>query len=232
MQYYNLTSTSYAGPHMRVTGTPQTNNIKLYTKDFPLPITLLDFYAIPRENFNQLTIVTGYEYNNCEFIVYRSEDAINWEYDNPVCDWDFGKDSAIYNEVLDSTINYFTIEHPNGQTYYPIDYHPYDTTYYKLVQRDCDGRLTEYTSDIIVCFREPKLAVNKPNAYYDNGIVLSAGDYLTDAYIYTMTGAQRYTIRLKPGQTKRVNYYGLYIVELIWVVDGDIQRKVEKIIDF
>lgn len=198
--------------------------------DNPLPIVLLDFYAEPRPGFNILTIITGYEYNNCEFIVYRSRDAINWDYNNPVCDWDFGRDSALYNEALDTVLNYFNMEHPNGQTYYPIDYEPYDTTYYKLVQRDCDGRLTEYESEIIVCVQEPSNKI-EPHAYTDNGIVLVAGDRLCDVYVYTILGTQRYTKRMYPGETGRLNYWGHYIVEFIWVDENtyDIKKKVYKL---
>jgi len=198
--------------------------------DNPLPIVLLDFYAEPRPGFNMLTIITGYEYNNCEFIVYRSRDAINWDYNNPVRDWDFGRDSALYNEVLDTVLNYFNIEHPNGQTYYPTDYEPYDTTYYKLVQRDCDGRLTEYESEIIVCIQEPSNKI-EPRAYTDNGIVLVAGDRMCDVYVYTILGTQRYTKRMYPGETGRLNYWGHYIVEFVWVDENtyDIRKKVYKL---
>lgn len=104
---------------------------------------------------------------------------------------------------------------------------------YKLLQRDCDGTLTDYYSDIIVCIqptqKEPKI---KPKAYYDNGITLVATDNITDVYIYNMNGAIRYDGRMKPYETRHINLHDSYIIEFLWVINGDIQRESVKIFSF
>ena len=211
-------------------------NIESYD---PLPITLLEFSVEPRYDhqtgvhvLNLLTIRTGYEYNNCEFIVYRSEDAINWDYDNPVCKWDFGKDSAIYNEALDIVLNYFTIEHPNGQTYYPVDTIPYPVTYYKLIQRDCDNTTTEYTSEIIVCIANQQKNLIEPYVICDNGPQVVGGSEVCEVFVQNVLGQMVEEFQLQPYQQREVlaEIQGMYLITFVYKYNGEARKKTEKII--
>lgn len=169
MQYYNLTSAnytgSYTGPHMRVTGTTQQNNIKLYTKDFPLPITLISFNAVCIGHYSNIYWTTATETNNEYFILEHSIDAKN------------------FKEVTRIPGAGTSIE-PNDYEY--IDYNaPNGDNYYRLIQVDYDG--TNTTSEIIYvnCKKEVSIGIY-PNP--SNGIVNFANVEGAIIEVYSMTG--------------------------------------------
>ena len=156
----------------------------------PLPINLLEFYATPDHltltPTNNIYIKTGGEWNNCEYIIYRSSDAINWDYDNPVIDWDFSDNphdaSANANYSENSYMEYF-----------PIDYNPYDTTYYKLIQRDCDNTAHEYTSEIIVCINMHQKKSNWDYfSYTYEGLMVTSNDKPITIICYNILGQMIY----------------------------------------
>lgn len=167
------------------------NQIKLCTEEgWTLPINLLEFYATPDHltptPTNNIYIKTGGEWNNCEYIIYRSPDAINWDYDNPVIDWDFS------DNPHDASVNANYSEH-SYMEYFPIDYNPYDTTYYKLIQRDCDNTAHEYTSEIIVCINvKQKKSAWDYFSYTYEGLMVSSSDKPITIACYNILGQTIY----------------------------------------
>lgn len=185
-------------------------NIK-FCFDNPLPITLTSFNAVCAGRSSYIYWTTATETNNDYFILEHSTDAINFQ------------------EVTRIPGAGTSIE-PNDYNY--IDYNATsEDNYYRLVQVDYDG--TRTPSEIIYanCMDDHLVYYEEPRAYIDNGIVLVAGDRLCDVYVYTILGAQRYTKRMYPGETGRLNYWGHYIVEFVWVDENtyDIRKKVYKL---
>ncbi len=167
-----------------------TSALSLLSTSFTVPINLLEFYATPDHltptPTNNIYIKTGGEWNNCEYIIYRSPDAINWDYDNPVIDWDFS------DNPHDASANANYSEY-SYMEYYPIDYNPYDTTYYKLIQRDCDNTAHEYTSEIIVCINgKQKKSAWDYFSYTYEGLMVTSNDKPITIICYNILGQMIY----------------------------------------
>jgi len=157
-------------------------------KSEPLPITLTSFNAVCTGRSSYIYWTTATETNNEYFILEHSIDAINFQ------------------EVTRIPGAGASIE-PNDYEY--IDYNATGgDNYYRLIQVDYDG--TRTPSEIIYanCMDDNLVHYEEPRAYIDNGIVLVAGDRMCDVYVYTILGAQRYTKRMYPGETGRLNYWG------------------------
>lgn len=180
----------------------------------PLPITLLSFMVTANPEGNLLEWVTATEEHNAGFKLQRSTDAIDWT--------DFAwVTSACSGNSIENTNYSFLDDNP-----------PSDTTYYRFEQMDSTSYSTTYYSDIVVAMREPATNNIIPSVYYDNCICLVGGDKVCDAYVYYPDGRMRYSARLNPYETKRLNIYGFYIIEVLWVEDGDLQRKAFKVFSY
>ena len=212
------------------------NQIKLCTEEgWTLPINLLSFTAEPRYDnitnqhlFNFLTIRTSGEWNNCEFIVYRSEDAINWDYDNPVCDWDFGADTLIHpgNWGHDPSLNP-NYEDGSVMEYFPIDHEPYDTTYYKLIQRDCDNTAHEYTSEIIVCINtHQKKSAWDYFTYTYEGLQVNSSDSPIEIRCHDVLGRLIYTYSLPSHSNTIISLNSPFFVT---VYENGVPKATEKV---
>lgn len=109
----------------------------------PLPIELLNFAAINKDNYNYITWVTLNEINNDYFIVERSGDNINWE------------------EV--------GIVNGSGNSNSEIEYHINDynfkigLNYYRLIQKDFNGTTKIYNPIVVNNSRTPKTIINMVN---------------------------------------------------------------------
>lgn len=180
----------------------------------PLPITLLSFTVTANPEGNLLEWTTATEEHNVGFKLQHSTDAINWT--------DFA--------WVPTTCGGNSIENTNYS--FLDDNPPSDTTYYRFEQMDSTSYSTTYYSDIVVATREPATNNIIPSVYYDNGVCLVGIDRICDAYVYYPDGRIRYDISLKPYETRRLNIYGYYIIEMLWVEDGDLQRKVFKIFSY
>jgi len=180
----------------------------------PLPITLLSFTVNTDPEGNLLEWVTATEEHNAGFKLQRSTDAIDWT--------DFAwVSTACGGNSIENTYYSFLDDNP-----------PSDTTYYRFEQMDSTSYSATYYSDIVVAMRKPAVVKITPSAYYENGICLVGIDRICDAYIYYPDGRIRYDIRLKPYETRRLNIYGYYIIEMLWVENGDLQRKVFKVFSY
>lgn len=205
---------SYIGIRSR-TGAIYLDTIFIYWQvSSPLPITLLSFTVTANPEGNLLEWVTATEEHNAGFKLERSTNATDWT--------DFAWiPTACGGNSIENTNYSFLDDNP-----------PSDTTYYRFEQIDSTSNSTTYYSDIVVAMREPVIVKITPLAYYDNCICLVGIDRICDAYVYYPDGRIRYDIRLKPYETRRLNIYGYYIIEMLWVEDGDLQRKVFKVFSY
>jgi len=210
MQYYYLTSTnytgSYTGPHMCVTSDEQQNNIKLYTKDFPLPISLLSFTASPQPEYNLVQWSTATEKNNDLFILERSEDAV------------------VFDEVYNVS--------GAGSSLEPLDYEfrdycpvP-DITYYRLTQVDYDGSKT--TSEIVSCIRTSEKMSNwEYFTRYDNLVQVHSNDKVLTIVCSDLLGRTIWQGKLLPHDDEELVLKVPYMVHIY--EDGNIVGS-EKIL--
>ena len=181
-----------------------------------LPITLLYFNATARsDGTNILKWATGYEEANSNFEIYRTNDILFGNWTHVATLWQ-GQPNK-----------------PRGANYQCLDVEPYDTTYYLLVQNDLDSNFETFRSEYVVCIQDNlKSKRIEPYVTVDNAINLINADALCDVYVYYANGGLRFQKRMYPNETKRLDIRGFYVVEFIWVEDGDIQRKVEKVVNY
>ena len=181
-----------------------------------LPITLRYFNATPRsDGKNLLKWVTAYESQNSNFEICRTRDILSNQWEPVVTLWQG------------------MVDKPYGASYQWLDEHPYDTTYYILVQNDLDGGFETFRSEYVVCIQSNlKSKRIEPYVTVDNAINIINTDALCDVYVYYANGGLRFQKRMYPNETKRLDIRGFYMVEFIWVEDGDIQRKVEKVVNY
>ncbi|MCX7985666.1 MAG: hypothetical protein N2662_01830 [Bacteroidales bacterium] len=112
----------------------------------PLPVELLNFKGICKNNKITLTWQTASEYNNYGFVIQKSNDLIEWE--------DIGFVKGAGNS---STITNYNFE----------DYYPYTTvTYYRLLQTDNNGTQKTYDPISIICNQD---IIESVFAYNNNG---------------------------------------------------------------
>jgi len=191
------------------------DNICIETND-PLPITLRYFNASPRsDGKNILKWSTAYESQNSNFEICRTRDILSNQWEPVVTLWQG------------------MVDKPYGASYQWLDEHPYDTTYYILVQNDLDGGFETFRSEYVVCIQSNlKSKRIEPYVTVDNAINIINADALCDVYVYYANGGLRFQKRMYPNETKRLDIRGFYMVEFIWVEDGDIQRKVEKVVNY
>ena len=191
--------------------------LELYdTQNHLLPITLRYFNATPRsDGKNLLKWVTAYESQNSNFEICRTRDILSNQWEPVVTLWQG------------------MVDKPYGASYQWLDEHPYDTTYYVLVQNDLDGGFETFRSEYVVCIQSNlKSRRIEPYVTVDNAINIINTDALCDVYVYYANGGLRFQKRMYPNETKRLDIRGFYMVEFIWVEDGDIQRKVEKVVNY
>ena len=184
--------------------------------DIFLPITLRYFNATPRsDGKNLLKWVTAYESQNSNFEICRTRDILSNQWEPVVTLWQG------------------MVDKPYGASYQWLDEHPYDTTYYVLVQNDLDGGFETFRSEYVVCIQSNlKSKRIEPYVTVDNAINIINADALCDVYVYYANGGLRFQKRMYPNETKRLDIRGFYMVEFIWVEDGDIQRKAEKVVNY
>lgn len=127
-----------------------------------LPVTLIDFKAVRKENFSLLTWQTASELNNKGFEIQRSRDGIDFE-----------------------IIGY---EHGNGTSHNIQTYHFKDVdafpgiNYYKLKQVDYDGRF-KFSTVVSLFYESQKLSIY-PNPVVDILHLSSKSSYM----IFNATG--------------------------------------------
>lgn len=185
-----------------------------FDADMFLPITLLSFTVTANPEGNLLEWVTATEEHNAGFKLERSTNATDWT------DFAWVQSNCSGNSIENT--HYSFLDHNP----------PSDTTYYRFEQIDSTSSSVTYYSDIVVAMREPVASKIMPSVYYDNAICLVGIDRICDAYVYYPDGRIRYDIRLKPYETRRLNIYGYYIIEMLWVEDGDLQRKCFKVFSY
>jgi hypothetical protein len=167
------------------------------------------FNVTPRTNGNLLKWATRYEYDNCMFEIYKTKDTATWQYVNTI---HVGSDSNI------------------SRPYLYLDTEPFDSAYYMLVQVDCDGRFQRIVSGLVVNLCDIETyKIREPNVNCDSGLLLVSGEEICDVYVYFLNGQIRYTMRMKPYTSIHLNIYGSYIVEYLWVVEGDLKRSTYKV---
>ncbi len=110
--------------------------------DYPLPIEIIDFSALAKENYVLIEWVTVTEINNDFYTIERSDDAKKWEI------IDYKKGAGNSNQIIEYS---YKDESPiNG------------LSYYRLKQTDYDGRY-EYFGPIAVFFDADLGKVNELN---------------------------------------------------------------------
>lgn len=191
MQYYYLDNTN-PGPHMCVTDTEQRDNIKLYTKDFPLPISLFSFTASPQPEYNLVQWTTATEKNNDLFILERSEDAI------------------VFDEVYNIS--------GAGSSLEPLDYEfkdyqpASDITYYRLTQVDYDG--TRTSSEIISCEIVKEKFKHIYFTRYDNLLQVHSNDKVLTIICSDLLGRTIWQGKLLPHDDTELNLQTPYMVHI------------------
>lgn len=192
-----------------------SNVVNIFSIEFSpttvLPITLTSFNAVCAGRSPHIYWTTATETNNAWFILEHSTDAINFQ--------EVTRIPGAGTSIEPNRYEYIDSKAAGGDNYY------------RLIQEDYDCVRTP--SEIIYtnCMDDHLVHYEEPRAYIDNGIVLVGGDRLCDVYVYTILGAQRYTKRMYPRETERLNYWGHYIVEFVWVDPNtyDVRKKVYKL---
>jgi hypothetical protein len=108
--------------------TARIDNIQItvyYTEPTSLPVELLYFMGVKKNEYIELHWLTTAEYNNEYFIVYKSRDGIS-----------FNKFVRVNGAGNSNHSIHYTI----------IDIEPYNTTYYKLYQLDYNGNSKSFNT--------------------------------------------------------------------------------------
>ena len=188
-------------------------NIESYD---PLPIRLYYFKGTPSPHGNLLKWATAWEQNNCEFEVFRSKDLINPQ-------WVSVTETPIY--VGSDTYT--------GRSYQLLDRYPYDTTYYMLVQTDCDGTFEKFTSEYIVCIHDKSTdTFEKPYIIFDDRLQIVGGSEICRVSILNVLGQIVEEFSLNPYQQREILFHlqGTYLITSVYEHNGKTIRDTEKIV--
>lgn len=132
-------SSTYAGGPCNGTYEPALT----YTFGTPLPIELVDFSVLNKNEVNKLSWITASEINNDFYIIENSVDGFNWDIIDKV--------NGMGNS---SNITDYSYEHENYK----------DTiNYYRLTQVDFDGRRETFKIVVVDNTIEPKVIVGMYN---------------------------------------------------------------------
>jgi len=167
---------SYSNPTITVSNISDTHILNNSTKyvtiasisaGTPLPITLIEFNAIPTQNQEvELTWQTASEINNDYFTIERSKDGINWN--------EIGEVEGAGNSTI--TLDYNLLD--------PLPF--LGVSYYRLKQTDYDGEFTYSEKRKIIFDNGTNGKVNiYPNPTFNKVIVSGVYSELT---IYNIIG--------------------------------------------
>ena len=188
-------------------------NIESYD---PLPIRLYYFKGTPSPHGNLLKWATAWEQNNCEFDVFRAKDLINPQ-------WVSVTETPIY--VGSDTYT--------GRSYQLLDRYQYDTTYYMLVQSDCDGTFEKFTSEYIVCIQDKSTdTFEKPYIIFGDRLQIVGGSEICRVSILNVLGQVVEEFSLNPYQQREILFHlqGTYLITSVYEHNGKTIRDTEKIV--
>lgn len=172
-------------------------------------VEFMSFNVTVRGDGNLLKWTVRRETNNCMFEVYRSTDTAQWSY------------------ILTIYVGGSSVA---PRSYLYLDTQPLDTSYYLIMQVDCDGAFSRIQSERIIrgTSRTEMFEKKRPNVHFGYDTTVSSGDYLCDMYVYSLNGAIARTARLLPNTVERIHISGYHIIELVWVEGGEPKRSAIK----
>ncbi len=198
-------STTIEDPRSYISGysaTTASDHLPLYVRflfpqDAPLPVTLLDFNAMPQGDKVKVTWTTATETNNSHFVIERSADGFVY--------------SAI--GTVAGQVNSSEIQHYNF-----IDHSPMKgSNYYRLRQVDVDGQFTHSGTVRVVIGKADVLKLSPNPSRGLLTIERSSGEQPIEVKVVNMAGYLLYS-RQHSGNQFQVNLSalpaGVYVLKI------------------
>ncbi|MBL4667968.1 MAG: T9SS type A sorting domain-containing protein [Flavobacteriales bacterium] len=185
--------------------------------EIPLPVELLSFTGINKNNYNLLEWITASEINNDYFTLYRSEDAFHWQ------------------EIteINGSGNSNSTRHYSYKDYFNNSTSSSKTLYYQLKQTDFNGQI-EYSNIVVISIDniDSKITIYPNPTKNILFIRLVNNQENTTLTLYDAQGKLLQQKTLVEGENAiDINKYpkGLYFIKIIEVKGNINYFKVEKI---